>query len=242
MSSENLLQIGGLDINISSDWQHLIGQELAKEYFVDLCGELKSQYESGEVYPPQDKIFESMALCSYDNMRVIILGQDPYHGELQANGLAFAVNSGVRNPPSLNNIYKEIARESDKYGFENAGKIYGNDRMTNWAKQGVLLLNTILSVKKSQPLSHSKLGWQTFTDHIIKLCAEKTTPCVFMLWGGYANQKANFIKSNAAADHLILSSSHPSPLSVYRGFDGCDHFHHANEFLKQNGLLPIDWL
>lgn len=210
--------------------------ELEKEYFKNLIIFLNEEYSSKKIYPPKELIFNLFNHIKFSNIKVVILGQDPYHGDGQGNGIAFSVNPGVKIPPSLNNIYKEIAAEYKKIGISLNPPHSGD--LTNWVEQGVFLLNTTLTVREGQPASHAKKGWEIFTDKVLQLINEKSTPVVFILWGDHARKK-KFLITNPI--HLILESAHPSPLSAYRGFFGCDHFLKCNEFLRENGEREICW-
>ena len=218
-------------ISFNNDWDTLLSEEFKKDYYLALREFLKAEYSSRRIYPPMNDIYNALRYTSRSDTRVVILGQDPYHGYGQAHGLCFSVKEGVALPPSLKNIYKELNSE---YGFnpERSGEL------TGWAKQGVLLLNTTLTVREGQPQSHKGQGWEILTDRIISLVNEKSEPTVFILWGGNARAKKALIKNPA---HLILECAHPSPLSAYNGFFGCNHFKRANEFLKKNGLAEINW-
>lgn len=218
-------------VNIGNDWDKLLEEEFKKEYYLSLREFLKTEYFSRTVYPPMNDIFNALKYTSYENTRVVILGQDPYHGAGQAHGLCFSVKEGVKFPPSLQNIFKELYSE---YGIA-APK---SGELTGWAKQGALLLNTTLTVREGLAASHKGKGWEILTDKIISLVNEKETPVVFILWGGHARAKKALITNPR---HLILESAHPSPLSAYNGFFGCGHFKLANEFLKANSLREIDW-
>lgn len=211
-------------------WDEILSGQFNAPYFKALMEKVNAEYATTTVYPPKDEIFAAMKTVDYDKIKVVIIGQDPYHGAGQANGMAFSVNKGVPLPPSLQNIFKEI---KDEYGESpNGGTLIG------WAKQGVLLLNTVLTVREASPQSHSAYGWQQFTDAVIEACNKRVKPMVFLLWGSNAIAKKKYI----SAPHLILESAHPSPLSAYRGFFGCGHFRKANDFLIANGEQPIDWL
>lgn len=218
-------------VNIGNDWDALLGEEFKKEYYLELREFLKREYFSQRVFPPMNEIFNALRYTSYENTRVVILGQDPYHGPGQAHGLCFSVKRGIEPPPSLKNIFKELRSE---FGIEppECGELIG------WAKQGVLLLNTTLTVRAGTPQSHKGQGWETLTDKIISLLNEKSVPTVFMLWGGNARAKKALITNPA---HLVLECAHPSPLSAYAGFFGCNHFVRANDFLSTSGLSTIDW-
>ena len=218
-------------VNIGNDWDTLIKDEINKEYYLNLREFLKTEYQTRKIYPNMNDIFNALKYTSYENTKIVILGQDPYHGEGQAHGLSFSVKRGIQLPPSLKNIFKEIASEFGINSFE-CGEL------TGWARQGVLLLNTTLTVREASPASHKGRGWEIFTDKIISILNEKETPTVFMLWGAHARAKKALITNPS---HLILESAHPSPLSAYNGFFGCNHFKLANEFLKEKGLMPITW-
>ena len=214
----------------NNGWDEILSGEFNAPYFRALMDKVNAEYASKTVYPPKDEIFAALKTVDYDKIKVVVIGQDPYHGAGQANGMAFSVNKGVPLPPSLQNIFKEIEQE---YGAEpNGGTLIG------WAKQGVLLLNTVLTVREASPQSHSAYGWQQFTDAVIAACNRRSKPMVFLLWGSNAIAKKKLI----SAPHLVLESAHPSPLSAYRGFFGCGHFRKANEFLEANGIPPVDWL
>ncbi|MCL1141404.1 uracil-DNA glycosylase [Shewanella gaetbuli] len=194
---------------------------------------LSQERHSGKaIYPPADEVYRAFELTPYDEVKVVILGQDPYHGEGQAHGLAFSVNEGVKIPPSLSNMYKEL--QQDVAGFTQP--THGN--LVEWANQGVLLLNTVLTVEKSQAHSHAKSGWETFTDHVLAFLNDSSQPVVFILWGNHAIKKGRWINQ---PHHTVLTGPHPSPLSAYRGFFGCGHFSKTNQVLIENGLTPINW-
>lgn len=214
-----------------ASFRELLKVEKTKEYFKELTKFIDSEYETKTIFPPRDSVVNSMKYTPYKNVKVVIVGQDPYHGIGEAHGLSFSVNVGIKVPPSLQNIYKELNRDLGCY-------IPNNGYLLKWAKEGVLLLNSVLTVEQDKPGSHRKKGWEKFTDEVIKLVNEKDTPVVFILWGNYAKEKKSLITNSK---HLILESSHPSPFSVRNGFDGCSHFSKANEFLKKNNLEPIDW-
>lgn len=216
---------------LNNDWDNLLRDEFSKDYYLALREFLKSEYSTRRIYPPMHDIYNSLRYTSYGNTRVVILGQDPYHGFGQAHGLCFSVKHGVHHPPSLKNIFKELENELSIPAPE-SGELIG------WAKQGVLLLNTTLTVREASPQSHKGRGWEILTDRIISLINQKDTPVVFMLWGGNARAKKVLITKK---NHLILECAHPSPLSAYAGFFGCNHFKMANEFLIDNGLAPILW-
>jgi uracil-DNA glycosylase len=218
-------------VSLGNDWDKLLFAEFQKDYYINLREFLKSEYSTRKIYPPMNDIYNALRYTSYANTRVVILGQDPYHGEGQAHGLCFSVQPGIKFPPSLQNIFKEL---KDEYGMP----MPPTGELTGWAKQGVLLLNTTLTVREGSPQSHKGRGWETLTDKIISLVNEKSEPVVFMLWGGNARAKKSLITNKS---HLILECAHPSPLSAYAGFFGCNHFRAANDFLKKNSLAEIDW-
>lgn len=218
-------------VNIGNDWDQLLAEEFQKDYYLELREFLKTEYFSRRIYPPMQDIFNALRYTSYENSRVVILGQDPYHGEGQAHGLCFSVKRGIPLPPSLKNIFKEL---KDDLGIDapDSGELIG------WAKQGVLLLNTTLTVREASPQSHKGHGWEILTDKIISLMNEKDRPVVFILWGGNARSKKALITN---PHHLVLECAHPSPLSAYAGFFGCGHFSKANDFLKSRGEATVDW-
>ncbi len=218
-------------VSIGNDWDGLLNDEFKKDYYLKLREFLKCEYSSFKIYPPMNDIFNALRYTAFGDTRVVILGQDPYHGAGQAHGLCFSVKRGVEPPPSLKNIFKELAGE---YGIAppECGELVG------WAKQGVLLLNTTLTVREASPQSHKGKGWEILTDKIISLLNEKQAPTVFMLWGGNARAKRSLITNKS---HLVLECAHPSPLSAYNGFFGCGHFIKANQFLSANGQSVIDW-
>ncbi|WP_334077307.1 uracil-DNA glycosylase [Paenibacillus sanfengchensis] len=214
-----------------NDWDEVLQEETQKSYFQELRYALAREYKLHTVYPPKELLFSALKLTPYERTRVVILGQDPYHGPGQAHGLSFSVMPGVRIPPSLQNIYKEL--ESD-LGIPAPNHGY----LLHWAEQGVLMLNAVLTVREGQPNSHKGLGWERFTDAIMMKLNERNEPLVFILWGSYAQQKGAFIDRRR---HKVIRSPHPSPLSAHRGFLGSRPFSQTNEFLKENGLGPIDW-
>lgn len=218
-------------VAIGNDWDELLNSEFQKEYYQKLRKFLISEYREKTVYPPMDEIFEALKLTSYEECKVLILGQDPYHGPGQAHGLAFSVNPGIPTPPSLKNIYKELNAEVGTY-------IPNNGYLVPWAEQGILLLNTALTVRAGEANSHSKVGWEIFTDRVIELLNEKEDPVIFILWGNNAKSKKKLITNSR---HFILEGVHPSPLSASRGFFGCGHFKTTNEILKNLGKKEIDW-
>lgn len=215
----------------NNDWQELLEGEMEKEYYQKLRSFLINEYNTKVIYPHMNDIFNALHLTSYEDTKVVILGQDPYHGPNQAYGLAFSVKAGVRIPPSLVNMYKELKDDLGCY-------IPNNGVLTKWAKEGVLLLNTSLTVRAGDANSHSKIGWEIFTDHIIKLLNERDDPIVFILWGNNAIKKRMLITN---PKHYIITSVHPSPLSASRGFFGSKPFSKTNKFLESIGKKPIDW-
>ena len=218
-------------VNIGNEWDKLLADDFKKDYYLQLRQFLISEYNSHTIYPPMNDIFNALKTTSYSDVKAVILGQDPYHGAGQAHGMCFSVKKGTPQPPSLQNIFKEI---HDELGLP----IPPHGELTKWAKNGVLLLNTVLTVREGQANSHKGHGWEILTDRIIELLNERNTPIVFLLWGGNARSKAKLITN---PKHLVLQCAHPSPLSAYNGFFGCGHFIKANEFLKNNGIEPIDW-
>jgi uracil-DNA glycosylase len=220
-----------MDVRIEPSWKQHLTAEFDKPYFEHLTNFVKSEYVSKTVYPPPKQIFNAFEKCTWDNLKVVILGQDPYHGPRQANGLCFSVNPEIPKPPSLINIYKEIESDTGE-------KPLPNGDLSSWAEQGVLLLNATLTVIASRAASHQGKGWEEFTDAVIKKVSDEKEHVVFILWGGYARKKRELIDSSK---HLILESAHPSPLSAHNGFFGNHHFSKTNEYLKQHGLEPIKW-
>ena len=218
-------------VHIGNDWDNVLKEEFQLPYYLKLREFLKKEYFSATVYPPMDDIFNALKYTSYADTRVVILGQDPYHGRGQAHGLCFSVKEGTPPPPSLKNIFKELYNELD-IAEPRTGELVG------WARQGVLLLNTTLTVREATPQSHKGQGWEILTDRIIELLNEKESPVVFMLWGSNARAKKALISN---PKHLILECAHPSPLSAYNGFFGCGHFIKANEFLEKSGENTINW-
>ena len=216
---------------IGNQWDSLLQDEFKKEYYLKLREFLKSEYSLQTIYPDMYSIFNALKITDYDKVKVVIIGQDPYHGENQAHGLCFSVQEGVTPPPSLKNIYKELNTDLG-IPIPNTGDL------TPWAEQGVLLLNTVLTVRGGLANSHKGKGWEIFTDRIIALLNERQTPMVFLLWGANARAKAKSITNPA---HLVLECAHPSPLSAHNGFFGCKHFSKTNEFLTRCGLSPINW-
>ncbi len=217
-------------IKIRKSWFEILNDEFNKEYFKKLQSFLKNEYKSYEIYPSEDKIFNSLNHVPLDKIKVVIIGQDPYHEPGQAQGLSFSVPENVDIPPSLVNIMQEIENDLNI-------KCEKNGNLERWANQGVLLLNTVLTVRKGQANSHKEKGWEILTKKIIEIIGKREKPVVFMLWGSYAQKYSDLI----APQHLILKAPHPSPLSAYRGFFGCKHFSKCNDFLIKNGETPIDW-
>lgn len=220
-----------MNVKIESSWKTVLTDEFASPYFEELSGIVKQAYLDGTVYPPPKLIFNAFELCPFDNVSVVILGQDPYHGKGQAHGLCFSVPDGVTPPPSLQNMYKEI---KDDLGIE----VPSSGNLERWAKQGALLLNATLTVLPGQAGSHQGLGWERFTDAVIQKIAEEKEHVVFLLWGKYAQEKGSIIDESK---HLVLKAAHPSPFSASGGFFGCRHFSKTNDYLEAHGKKPIDW-
>lgn len=220
-----------MDVRIEKSWKESLASEWEKEYFKTLTDFVRSEYASGKVFPPAGRIFAAFDACPVDNVKVVILGQDPYHGDGQANGLCFSVNPGVAIPRSLVNIFKEISSDT-------GAPIPTDGDLSRWARQGVLLLNATLTVRAHQAGSHQGKGWEQFTDEVVRMLATQHSGLVFILWGSYAARKGEFIDRNR---HLVLTSAHPSPLSASRGFFGNHHFSLANDYLKRQGKTPIVW-
>ena len=218
-------------VQFNNSWDILLKDEFQKPYYLNLRKFLVQEYKSQTIYPHMNDIFNALKYTDYKDVKVVILGQDPYHQPNQAHGLCFSVKKGVNPPPSLQNMYKEIYAE---YGYP----IPQHGELTYWAEQGVLMMNTVLTVRESQPNSHKGMGWEIFTDNVISLLNRRPEPMVFLLWGANARAKKKIITN---PNHLVLESAHPSPLSAYNGFFGNGHFKKANEFLKSNGLSEIDW-
>lgn len=216
---------------ISKSWDHILKEEYEKTYLLDLLKKLDIMYKQKTIYPKQTDVFNALKYTDYDNVKIVILGQDPYHGEKEAEGLSFSVKEGIKIPPSLRNIFKEL---NDDLGCP----IPKSGSLVKWAKQGVLLLNSILTVEKDKPLSHKGLGWEQFTDKIIEKVNEKQTPVVFILWGQFARSKKALITN---PKHLIIESPHPSPFSARHGFFGSKPFSKANTFLIKNKISPVDF-
>lgn len=219
------------EVRMAEDWKALLAEEFDKPYFNDLVRFVKAEYAQGVVYPSGANIFRAFDKCPFERLKVVIIGQDPYHGPNQANGLCFSVNDGVAFPPSLQNIFKEVANDIG-VTMPTSGNL---DR---WAEQGVLLLNAVLTVRAHNAASHAGRGWEQFTDAVVRTVAERKQGVVYMLWGSYAQRKGAIVDS---ANNLILKSVHPSPLSAYRGFLGCKHFSSANAYLSNLGKEPICW-
>ncbi|MBD3614370.1 uracil-DNA glycosylase [Kingella kingae] len=214
-------------------WDDILRDEMQQPYFQQLLAAVQQERDNGQVvYPAPDDVFNAFAYAPLERVKVVILGQDPYHNEQQAHGLAFSVQQGCAVPSSLINIYKELA--SDLPDFKQPA----HGCLTYWAEQGVLLLNTVLTVRAHQANSHAKLGWERFTDFVVAQLNQRAEHLVFMLWGSHAQKKGANINRN---QHLVLTAPHPSPLSAYRGFFGCRHFSQANDYLQQHGIAPIDW-
>ncbi|QOI97806.1 MAG: uracil-DNA glycosylase [Flammeovirgaceae bacterium] len=220
-----------MDVRIAPGWKSRLSDEFVQPYFQQLAAFVKSEYQLATVYPPGRQIFNAFDACSFEDVKVVILGQDPYHGPGQANGLCFSVTDQVRMPPSLVNIFKEIQTDLGK-PFPASGNL------ERWARQGVLLLNATLTVRASSPGSHQHKGWEIFTDAVIKLISAEKENVVFLLWGAYAQKKGEVIDRSK---HLVLMAPHPSPFSADRGFFGCRHFSKTNAYLKSKGLREIDW-
>lgn len=220
-----------LDVKIEQSWKALLQEEFDKPYFAELTEFVRAEYKSYRIYPPGSQIFNAFNLCPFGKVKVVIIGQDPYHGPGQAHGLCFSVNDGVPFPPSLRNIFKEINADT-------GAPIPQSGNLTRWATQGVLLLNATLTVREHSAGSHQRRGWETFTDAVIRIISEQKSNVVFILWGAYAQSKASLIDSSR---HLVLRSVHPSPLSAHAGFFGNHHFSLANDYLVRNGLTSIDW-
>ena len=221
-------------VKIGNDWDELLKDEWDKPYYKSLRSFLIDEYKTETVYPPAEDIYTALKLTPFEDVKVVILGQDPYHEPGQAEGLAFSVREGVPKPPSLVNIFKELAEDT---GIE-AGE---SGSLRPWAEQGVLLLNTVLTVRAHQAGSHRGAGWEQFTDRLIELLAARNLPMVFVLWGANAISKKELIMEHGAGRHLIITAPHPSPLSAYRGFFGGRYFSRCNYFLTDNGIEPVDW-
>lgn len=220
-----------MEVRISEDWKELLAQEFEKEYFANLVSFVKQEYSSGQIFPPAARIFSAFDSCPLDKLKVVIIGQDPYHGDGQANGLSFSVGDGVSLPPSLVNIYKELLED---LGIDKRG----SGDLSSWAEQGVLLLNSVLTVRAHQAASHQGRGWEQFTDAVIGEINRRKEGIVYILWGSYAQKKAKAVDSSR---NYVISSVHPSPLSSYRGFFGSKPFSKANDYLVSIGKEPISW-
>lgn len=216
---------------ISNDWAPVLREEYKKPYYKDLFLKVNEEYSNYQIFPPADDIFNAFHLTPLKDVKVVILGQDPYHNIGQAHGLSFSVKPGIEAPPSLVNIYNELKEDLGCY-------IPNNGYLVKWAQQGVLLLNTVLTVRAHQANSHRGIGWEDFTNAVIRILNEQDRPIVFLLWGRPAQNKMSMLNN---PNHLILTAPHPSPLSAYRGFFGCKHFSRTNDFLSRHGIAPIDW-
>ena len=220
-----------MKVRIDKSWERVLAEEFSQDSFKTLATFVHSEYETAEIYPRPDSIFKAFNACPFDRVKVVIIGQDPYHGPGQANGLCFSVDEGVKVPPSLRNIYKEIQRDVGVV-------VHGDGQLEPWARQGVLLLNATLTVRKNAAGSHQDKGWEVFTDAVIHQLSTKRENIVFMLWGTYAQRKGSHINEDK---HLVLRAPHPSPLSAHRGFFGSGHFSAANRYLSEHGTQPIKW-
>lgn len=221
-----------MNLKIDERWQELLKDEFEKPYFVELSAFVRSEYSSKTIFPRAKNIFRAFDACSFDNLKVVIIGQDPYHGPDQANGLCFSVEEGTPFPPSLKNIFKELSDDMHLPEYPKSGDL------EHWAKQGVLLLNSVLTVEAHTAASHANKGWERFTDEVVRQIATQKEGVVYMLWGAYAQRKASVVDPQK---NRVLASVHPSPLSAYRGFFGCKHFSLANEYLVSVGKEPIRW-
>lgn len=220
-----------MDVKIAEDWKALLAPEFDKPYFSELAGFVRAEYASHRVFPRGSNIFRAFDKCPFEQLKVVIIGQDPYHGEGQANGLCFSVNDGVQFPPSLQNIFREVCDDT-------GAAIPASGNLDRWAEQGVLLLNSVLTVRAHEAASHAGRGWETFTDAVVRAIAERRQGIVYMLWGSYAQRKGSIADPSR---NCILKAVHPSPLSVYRGFFGCRHFSQANAYLQSIGKTPVIW-
>ncbi len=220
-----------MNVKISPDWKEALAEEFDKSYFADLVDFVKKEYLRARVYPQGKNIFRAFDKCPFDDLKVVIIGQDPYHGEGQANGLCFSVGDGIQFPPSLQNIFQEVHTDT-------GAPIPASGNLDRWAEQGVLLLNAVLTVRAHEAASHAGMGWERFTDAVVRAIAERKKNVVYMLWGSYAQKKASFVDPSA---NCVLKTVHPSPLSAYRGFFGCRHFSQANAYLESVGKEPIKW-
>lgn len=220
-----------MNVKIADDWKALLSDEFEKPYFEELVGFVREEYGSRQIFPRGANIFRAFDKCPFDKLKVVIIGQDPYHGEGQANGLCFSVNDGVQFPPSLRNIFQEVASDT-------GAPIPASGNLDRWAEQGVLLLNSVLTVRAHEAASHAGRGWEQFTDAVVREIAARREGVVYMLWGSYAQRKGAIADP---ARNCILKAVHPSPLSAYRGFFGCRHFSQANDYLVAQGKEPIVW-
>ncbi len=220
-----------MDVKIATSWKERLSDDFDKPYFTQLIDFVKQEYQTQTVYPPGKEIFRAFDSCDFNDVKVVIIGQDPYHGPGQANGLCFSVRDGIRMPPSLINIFKELHKDIGK-------PIPQSGDLEQWARQGVLLLNATLTVRSSTPGSHQNKGWEVFTDAVIKKISDEKENVCYLLWGAYAQKKGEIINRQK---NLVLSSAHPSPFSADRGFFGCRHFSKANEYLKSKGIKEIEW-
>ena len=220
-----------MDIRIEKSWKDVLANEFEQPYFQELVSFVRSEYQSGKIFPPGSLIFSAFDRCAFDDVNVVIVGQDPYHGENQAHGLCFSVNDGIKFPPSLQNIFKELVSD---IGIEYPAS--GN--LERWANQGVLLLNATLTVQAHKAGSHQNRGWETFTDAVLKRVSDLKEGVVFLLWGAYAQKKGAFVDRTK---HMVLTAAHPSPFSAHSGFFGCKHFSQTNHYLTSKGLRAIDW-
>jgi len=220
-----------MDVRIENSWKEVLFEEFDKPYFQSLISFVKEEYKTNKIFPPGSLIFNSFDKCAFEDVKVVIVGQDPYHGDNQANGLCFSVNDGTKFPPSLQNIFKELQQDMN-VSYPTSGNL------ERWATQGVLLLNATLTVRAHTAGSHQKKGWEEFTDAVLKEVSNRKGGIVFILWGAYAQRKGEFLDSEK---HLVLKAAHPSPFSAHSGFFGCKHFSKTNEFLNDNGQRTIDW-
>lgn len=219
------------DVNIDSSWKTVLADEFTKNYFTELRNKVRTEYKSNVIYPHPTKIFNAFSLTPFNKVKVVVIGQDPYHGENQAHGLSFSVENGVKIPPSLNNIFKELKSDL-KINLPKSGNL------SSWAEQGVLMLNSVLTVRSGVANSHKNIGWEIFTENVISIISSQLSNIVFILWGKQAQEKIKIIDTKK---HLILKSAHPSPLSAYNGFFGCKHFSKCNAYLKKSNKKQIDW-
>lgn len=219
------------DVNIDSSWKTVLVDEFTKNYFTELRNKVRIEYKSNVIYPHPTKIFNAFSLTPFNKVKVVVIGQDPYHGENQAHGLSFSVENGVKIPPSLNNIFKELKSDL-KINLPKSGNL------SSWAEQGVLMLNSVLTVRSGVANSHKNIGWEIFTENVISIISSQLSNIVFILWGKQAQEKIKIIDTKK---HLILKSAHPSPLSAYNGFFGCKHFSKCNAYLKKSNKKQIDW-